>query len=123
MVKTKKQIPGVRIATGKYKVTDAATSSLIPGQKVLVYTSTDQNIVAATGRVIGKKENILGTGKVKMADGALIVELLKPVAPHYRVITPKRAAFHARSFKSLDQLRKKRTVSPSGNVFIKVIEE
>lgn len=123
MVKIKKQIPGEKISTGKYKVTDAATSNLIPGQKVLVYTSTDQNIVAATGRVIGKKENVLGTGKVKMTDGALVVELLKPASPHYRVIAQKRTALSAQSIKSMGHLRKKKTVSPIGKVFIKAIEE
>ena len=123
MVKIKKQISGEKISTGKYKVTDAATSNLIPGQKVLVYTSTNQNIVAATGRVIGKKENVLGTGKVKMADGALVVELLESASPRYRVIAPKRTALSAKSIKSIGHLHKKKTISPTGKVFIKTIEE
>ena len=52
---------------------DFQHSKLIPGQKVLIYKPTGQSIISASGKTIGKKERVLGSGEVKLNDKKMIV--------------------------------------------------
>lgn len=67
-------IMGRYIAPGTIKVTKDDGQHLVEGQRVLVYRPTDRKIVScSTGRVIGKKEKVLGSGVVNIKEGRPII--------------------------------------------------
>lgn len=74
MAKTKKSILGKRVAPGIFEVEISGKKDLIQGQKVLIYKPTSKTIVSSTGRIIGQKEKILGTGKVRIVDDKILVQ-------------------------------------------------
>lgn len=57
---------------------------LIPGQKVILYKPTDRKIVDSSGKIIGKKEHVIGIGKVFLENDTIVV---KSPNFHY-VVTP-----------------------------------
>lgn len=71
---------------------------LIPGQKVLIYTPTNSDIVSSTGKVIGKKENIIGTGIVRFEDDQLVISSSK-IDGVILPVTSKRVGPYAKSYR------------------------
>lgn len=123
MAGNKHSISGKKIAAGKYEIVDGVTSKLIPGQLVLVYKPTDRNIVAATGKILGKKEQVLGAGEVKVVGNKLVVEL-----PHSKIAyrpKVKSSVLKAvkQSFKRVTPIEKKQLRLGAEKVLIKAIEE
>lgn len=123
MARNKHSISGKRIAAGKYEVIDGVTSKLIPGQRVLVYKPTERNIVAASGKILGKKEQVLGAGEIKVVGDKLVVEIPQSQVayrPHVRSSVLKVAK---QSFKTKKNIEKGQLRLSDGKVLIKAIEE
>ena len=103
---------------------------LLPGQKVLIYTTTDSNIVSSTGRIIGKKESIIGTGIVSIQDNKLVVCSRKLNATIYPVTQNDTSAsanpyrsFHGKYGWRKNRLRKLSTIPNGDSILVKPIEE
>lgn len=124
MARNKHSISGKKIAVGKYEVVDGVTSRLIPGQRVLVYKPTDRNIVAASGKILGKKERVLGAGEVKVVGDKLVVEIPQSKIA-YRRPQVKSAVLKAakQSFKMVTPIEKGQRRLNDEKVLIKAIEE
>jgi hypothetical protein len=123
MVRDKNYISGKKISGGKYEVVDGVASKLIPGQRVLVYKSTGRNVVAASGKILGQKEQVIGAGEVSSDGDKLVVKLpYSKIDYHYRakILLPKIAK---QSLNGVKPLKKRRLRSSDGNVLIKAIEE
>lgn len=74
MAKVKEPISGKIVSPHTIEVIRPEQSKLIPGQKVLIYKATGRNIVSADGRIIGKKERVLGSGEVIFVGNKLMVK-------------------------------------------------
>lgn len=73
-MKQKMSFVGRKIANGKIEVTDAKNNMIPTGQKVLVCKPTTHDIVHySTGKIIGKKEIVVGTGTIKNEMGKVEV--------------------------------------------------
>ena len=116
MRKVKKQISGKRIAPGVIKVNAEKTDSLFPGQKVLLYKPTTKSIIGSSGRIIGKKELVLGVGEVVKVGDSTIVKLSQRSVFHTKNAIFKRSQIkqHNRVF---------RTIGNNNDVLIKPVEE
>ncbi len=126
MPKIKKIISGKIISPKTIEIVDANRSGLIPGQKVLVYTTTGHDIVSASGRIIGKKEKVLGSGEVKIDGNKLIVRSPTPpyVVPSYKATGIISACGYPRLSEKNIAKRKRLRKRPSlGTVLIKPIDE
>lgn len=75
MIKRKVLIKGKYITPNTIEIKADATQQLIPGQKVLIYRPTDKSIVGAKGKIIGKKERVLGSGNIEYQGGKLLVRV------------------------------------------------
>ena len=124
MVRNKHSISGRRIAAGKYEVLDGMSSKLIPGQRVLVYKPTDFNIVAASGKILGKKEQVLGAGEVKVDGNKLVVEI--PQSEIFSRRLPTKSSMlkvEKQRFKMTKPVEKGQLRTRDEKVLIKAIEE
>lgn len=75
-MKKGRKITGCYISPDKVKVTSSTGEKLQEGQRVLLCQPTNNVIVDyATGKVIGRKEKVLGTGIVKGKEGSFIVNI------------------------------------------------
>ena len=89
MIKAKKNIIGKIISPTKIRIINTAKSELIPGQKVLLYQTTNHNVISLTGKILGKKERVIGVGKVDSSGRQLVIEkdsqayTLKPYINNY----------------------------------------
>lgn len=74
MMKRKMSFVGRKIASDKIEVIDAKNIVIPTGQKVLVCKPTADHIVHySTGKIIGKKEIVVGTGTIKNEMGKIEV--------------------------------------------------
>lgn len=123
MARNKHSISVKKIANGKYEVIDSVTSKLIPGQRVLVYKPTDRNIVAASGKILGKKEQVLGAGEVKVVGNKLVVEIPQSKTAYH--LQSKSSVLNAtkQSFRRVKPIEKGRQLLSDGKVLIKAIDE
>lgn len=105
---------------------------LIPGQKVLVYTPTNSDIISSTGKVIGKKEKIIGTGIVHFVDDQLVISSSNSKIDGIILpVTSKRVVISAKSYRPTRNKygwRKTRTwnmtvPSKTRSVFVKPIDD
>lgn len=74
MFRKKHTISGKVIASNKIEVKSSDHSKLIPGQKVIIYKNTGHKIMGASGRVLGDKETVLGTGRVQVDGNRTIIK-------------------------------------------------
>lgn len=123
MVKNKHSISGKRIATGKYEVIDGVSSKLIPGQRVLVYKPTERNIVTASGKILGKKEQVLGAGEIKAVGDKLVVEIPKSQVDYRTSARSSGLKAVKQSFKTKKSIGKGQLRLSDVKVLIKAIEE
>lgn len=78
------QIVGQYVSPNKIEISLPCKGRIQEGQRVLVCRPTNSAIVNyATGKVIGRKEQVLGTGIIKVEDGGYVVKTDKngPVIP------------------------------------------
>ena len=124
MARIKESISGKVISPQKIEISDSERSKLIPGQKVLIYKTTGHNIVSASGKIIGEKEKVLGSGKERIDGDKLIVERAKTTST-----TP---TFYAKEIVSGRNISKSKAANQSVhakkfisdcNVLIKPIDE
>lgn len=123
MARNKHSISGKRIAAGKYEVIDGVTSKLIPGQRVLVYKPTERNIVAASGKILGKKEQVLGAGEIKVVGNKLVVEIPQSQVSYRPYVRSSVQKVAKQSFKTKKSIKKGQLRLSDGKVLIKAIEE
>lgn len=123
MARNKHSISGKKIAAGKYEVVDGVTSKLIPGQRVLVYKPTDRNIVAASGKILGKKERVLGAGEVKVVGNKLVVEIPQSKIAYRPQVKSSMLKVAKQSFKMVKPIDRGQLRLSDGKVLIKAIEE
>ena len=123
MARNKHSISGRKIAAGKYEVVDGATSKLIPGQRVLVYQPTDLSIVSASGKILGKKEQVLGAGEVKIVGNKLVVEVPQSKIAYRPQIKNSVLKVAQQSFKRVKPIERGQLRLSEGKVLIKAIEE
>lgn len=123
MARNKHYISGKRISAGKYEVVDGITSKLIPGQRALVYKPTDRNIVAASGKILGKKEQVLGAGEVKVVGNKLVVELPRSKIAYRPQVKSSVLKAAKQGFKIVKPIEKSQLRLSDGKVLIKAIEE
>lgn len=124
MARIKESISGKVISPKTIEVMDAKRSKLIPGQKVLIYQTTGHNIVSASGKVIGKKEKVLGSGEVKIVGDKLVVESPKiaSVAPTYKISGTMPGRLKSKSGSVARGMRNRKAAS-GRTVLIKPIDE
>lgn len=126
MPRIRNTISGKITSPQTIEVVNSKQSKLIPGQKVLIYRTTDHNIVSASGKIIGKKEQILGSGEVKLVENQLVVTvanngddfLFHRIKSKPHKILKKNIKVHATAGSG-----KHAYVHNSPNVYIKAIEE
>ena len=123
MARNKQSISGRKIAAGKYEVVDGITSKLIPGQRVLVYKPTDRNIVAASGKILGKKEQVLGAGEVKVIGNKLVVEISQSKIAYRPQAKSSMLKVAKQSIKMARPIERGQLRLSDGKVLIKAIEE
>ena len=123
MTRNKHSISGKKIAAGKYEVVDGVSSKLIPGQRVLVYKLTNRNIVAASGKILGKKEQVLGAGEVKVVDQKLVVVIPQSKIAHRPQVKNSVLKVAKQNFKTVKPIEKEQLRLSDGKVLIKAIEE
>lgn len=123
MPKMKSKILGKRIHRNKIEIVDMHKGELTPGQRVLLYQTTGKDIVAATGRVIGQKERVLGTGKVNAVGNKLIIEVpRRKINSVYKKKQPKLSSTEvAKEIHRQKPVRK--DILENNTVLIKAIEE
>lgn len=123
MAKTKKSIPGRKIAPGVIKVDLSGRKDLIQGQKVLIYKPTSKAIIGTTGRIIGQKEKILGIGEVVAVGDKVVVKA--PRTGNRNLLGVRNGAVKVSNRSNWVKSRKlgslKFKVDP--NVYIKPVEE
>ena len=73
-----KSIGGKFLSPTKVVIEKPGNTKLMPGQKVLLYKQTDKNIFTSTGKLLGKKECVLGAGVVRLVGNELFVEIPLP---------------------------------------------
>lgn len=124
MTKVKNTISGRLVSPRIIRVVDSSGSRLIPGQKVLIYKTTDKNIIGSSGKKIGKKEQVLGSGKVKVAGSQILVESPRAVGivPMYKIKTSAPLGVRV-SGKAHLGYRSAKSKAIDQKVLIKVIEE
>ena len=124
MFRAKKIISGKRIAPGIVEVDISGKSRLFQGQKVLVYKPTDKDIIGHSGKVIGKKERILGIGEVVISGDKVVVKtpqsLIHPQLSR-KPIRISKASIGSRKMPS--KKMKLSSVMTDSNVYIKPVEE
>lgn len=74
MFHKKHVISGRVISSNQIEVKSSDHSRLIPGQKVIIYKNTGRKIMGASGKVLGEKETVLGTGKVQVDGNKTIIK-------------------------------------------------
>ena len=99
-------------------------TQLISGQKVLIYRPTDRRIMSPSGKKIGMRERVLGSGKVAVEGDKVVIKVSK----NANAITPLRAKSTAQRHTKLVQktrLNRKKSIRPfpSLEVYVKPIEE
>lgn len=73
-------IVGQYVSPNKIEISIPGKRRIHEGQRVLVCRPTNSAIVNyATGRVIGRKEQVVGTGIIKVEDGSYVVKTDKSV--------------------------------------------
>lgn len=73
-------IVGQYVSPNKIEISIPRKGGIQEGQRVLVCRPTNSAIVNyATGKVIGRKEQVVGTGIVKVEDGSYVVKTDKSV--------------------------------------------
>lgn len=73
-MKYKRIITGQYVAPNQIRISTLDTERVQEGQRVLVCKPTGSNIVNySTGKVIGQKEKVIGTGIVKIKNGIVMV--------------------------------------------------
>lgn len=123
MARTKYSVSGKRISAATYEVIDGEKSKLIPGQRVLVYKPTKHNIVAASGKILGKKEQVLGAGKVKAVGNKLVVEVPRSQIAYRPQIRGSVLKAAKQGFIVTNPIKKGILRLRDGKVLIKSIEE
>ncbi len=126
MAKIKDEISGMIVSPRIIEIENNKKNKLLPGQKVLIYKNTGKNIVGASGRILGKKERVLGIGEVKLSGCKVIVE-----SEAFKIATPitfktKGAVIEAAKKTMITPKIKKNRLKRytyDKNVFIKPIEE
>lgn len=123
MTRNKHSISGKKIAAGKYEVVNGITSKLIPGQRVLVYKPTDRNIIAASGKILGKKEQVLGAGEIKVVGNKLVVEIPQSKIAYRPQVKSSMLKVAKQSFKMAKLIERGQLRLSDEKVLIKAIEE
>lgn len=69
----KQNIIGRVVSPNRVNISNPRQVKLAQGQKVLIYKETDHSIVSTSGHILGKKERVLGVGRVHAVGGRLFV--------------------------------------------------
>ena len=125
-MKNKKGIRGQFVSPSRIEIFDSSPKKLSPGQKVLIYKETNKDIVSATGKVLGKRERVIGSGRVKIINEGLVVEIpQKTLSNSHSFKVAKTAVSVCQTLRTVGKLRrgKNRTIKIDRSVLIKAVEE
>lgn len=122
MAKKQNVIVGRVISPNRVKISNPQQVKLVHGQKVLIYKETDQSIISTSGRFLGKKEQVLGVGRVHTMGGHLIIS--RGSNPNYTGLRQERIVAHALVNSGKKLKKSSRRVKPSLEIVrIKPIDE
>lgn len=123
MNKEKATISGRYVAPNTIEVdVSGLKKKLIDGQRVLVYVRTGKDIMTASGKSLGKKEIILGTGRVDVKGPKMNVIVAVPKASNLE-IKRGQALRKSRNHTMKAHSKGKKYTYKGNNVLIKPIEE
>ena len=123
MAKENEKISGKKISPGIIMVDLSKRKELIQGQKVLIYKPIDASIVSPSGKIIGKKERVLGTGNVAIMGNKVVVKTSHTVRRNLASNKEGKVKSYNKVLKVSNQKLNYSRLKMDTNVFIKPIEE